>query len=113
MKRIALIHGPYDDTGDGSGVEYVIEHGRLVDGYHAMYVSRRGELFVAPVRKVDGKETLYVLQHETVQLASDVTHGDAVIDEVYADLTAMTAWQFVTQVLMYADVHVELEVAKK
>ncbi|RED57180.1 hypothetical protein [Cohnella lupini] len=111
MKKVALILGPYDDSGDGSGHSYVMETGYLVDDRHVMYIDAEGDLWVEPVRRVDGRKTLYIPSDvgSGVKLATGVERGDIVISEVHARLVGMTGWAFLTNVLLPSDNAVELE----
>ncbi|WP_028560907.1 hypothetical protein [Paenibacillus pinihumi] len=103
MNRAAMIHGPYDDAGDGSGTGYVMEQGFIIDGIHFMYISLEGDLWLDRVQKVDGRKTLYLGMCEAVKLASGVTRGDIVIQEIYDRLSKMSGWQFLVREVLVSD----------
>ncbi|WP_373230385.1 hypothetical protein [Cohnella sp.] len=114
MKKVALIHGPYDDTGDMTGTAYVMEIGYLVDDRHVMYIDSSGDLWVQPVRRVDGRKTLYIPSDSVpgAKLATGVERGDIVISEIYARLSEMNGWRFLVNVLLPSDSVIELELAE-
>ncbi|MCQ4363037.1 hypothetical protein KQR54_18230 [Mycobacterium gordonae] len=117
MLKVALVHGPYDNTGGDdrlTGSAYVMETGYLVDGHHVMYL-KDGDLWVDPVRRVEGRETLFIPSDTGagIKLATGVTRGDSdVIREVYTKLMRMTGWYLLTNFLIPGASDVELDLPK-
>ncbi|MFB9330773.1 hypothetical protein ACFFSY_32940 [Paenibacillus aurantiacus] len=115
MKKGILIMGPLDTTGDHHGIDYNFENCVVLDDrHHVAYVNKFGELWVLRASKGAGRETLYLDESNAVQIAEDVDEesGLAIAQEVYVKLSKMTAWQFLTKVLITSDQEIALELNK-
>ncbi|AWB45297.1 hypothetical protein DCC85_14385 [Paenibacillus sp. CAA11] len=96
FKRISIIDGPYEfEHGYQEDIGYLVADGM------AMYISE-GLLWLRAVRKVEGRDSLYLAHEERagVILANDTGRGDIIIEEMYNRLANMSAFDFLHTDLM-------------
>jgi len=92
MKPVTLLHGPHDETG-----ELDVEQGVLVAEEYTMYVSaKHRQLWLDEVTPVPGREDTYAPIRGII-IAEDFNGS---IADVYRSLTEMSAFQFLTSVLI-------------
>ncbi|WP_141500945.1 hypothetical protein [Paenibacillus luteus] len=109
MLKVALIHGPYDDSGNRTGTEYVMELGFLVDDGYVMYVGADRELWMQPARVVDGYPTLYTAEQAGYRLALNVEDAEAAVNRIVALLANMSGWRFLIDVLLGQSFEIEFD----
>lgn len=105
QQRVTVLWGPLDG-------EYVPAPGILVAAYYAMYVVK-GSLWFDRVLPVTNTASSCITDKSScpVMLSDNVPHDadyEDIIAKAYRMLTEMTAFDFVTRVLMETGVDVEL-----